>query len=185
MVTRKFSLLIAIGFCFGSWTQMTEFQKVILNNNDIELEVPTNWSFEKDYPIFSDYMTTYSVKISDKNSSSVLTVIVYDSFHMYKTPITNDMLTELQEMQQKTKGASIKSDSKEIIKTNGQDVGVLRYTFLNGQGKMRYGIQMVFRTSFNQFYELDIYSLNTPLKDFKVIANRISNSLRILKNYSR
>ena len=104
------------------------------------IEVPANWKSQENYLKFSNYQIKYYIEIGDKKNVLTLTAKVYDSSHMYRTPITTDMLTESEGIQTKTKGASIRSESKEIIKINGSVIGLYKYTFLNTKRSKCYGV---------------------------------------------
>jgi hypothetical protein len=177
MSKYKYLLYITIFLGFTSWEQPERFKRINLYQKIVSIEVPQNWKYKEKYRKFSNYQIIYDAKISDEKSKSALTVDVYDSSHMYNTPITNELLASFKDALLKTKGQSLKVKDEGVIKVNKNDVGFLKYTFINSNGKRLYGAQLFFRTSFNNFYEIEVYSLGKSASDFESTAERIIKSL--------
>jgi hypothetical protein len=98
---------------------------------------------------------------------------------MYRIPIDNGLFDFYKGVLLKTKGTSVKFIDSVIIKVNGCDIGVLKYTFTSSENRHCFGSQIFFRTSIDEFYEMEIYSLGKPVQEFQIISDRIIASLNI------
>lgn len=177
MSNLKRALYTLSVFCFVAWKQSDKVKKISLYQNEVSIEVPTTWKYKEKYRKFSNYQIKYDVKVSHAKTKSVLTVDVYDSSHMYNVPISNELLDRFKEAQYKTKGQSVKFAERKVVKIDNNDVGLLKYTFESAKGKICYGAQLFFRTSVNNFYEIEIYSLGKPPNEFKEITECIIKSI--------
>jgi hypothetical protein len=178
MSNLKYVLYTLSIFCFVAWKQSDKVKKISLYQKQVSVEVPTTWQYKEKYRKFSSYQIKYDAKISHVKTKSVLTVDVYDSSHMYNVPISNELLDSFKDVQFKTKGESVKFIERKVVKIDDNDVGILKYTFENTNGKACYGAQLFFRTSVNNFYEIEVYSLGKPPDEFKEITENIINSIR-------
>jgi hypothetical protein len=173
----KCNLYILSALCFVAWKQTDEVKKVSLYQNQFSIEVPVSWQYKEKYRKYSNYQVKYDAKISEVKTKTLLTVDVYDSSHMYNAPINNEMLDSFKEVQFKTKGPSIKFIERKVVKVHNNDLGFLKYTFQGKNEKIHYGGQLFFRTSDNNFYEIEVYSLSMPLEECKEIIEDIIKSI--------
>lgn len=178
----KYLLYGLIVLFFSNAMQVDKFKTVSLFNNEVSIDVPFSWQYKDKYRKYSNYQIKYDAKISHPKSKSFLTIDVYDSSHMYSTPITKELLDSFKDVQLKTKGKSVKFIENEVIKVDGHDVGILRYTFETNKNKTCFGSQLFFRTSVNSFYEIEIYSLSKPASLFKETTEQIIKSLHFKKD---
>ncbi len=173
----KYFVYLIIVFSLEGWKQPDKFKKITLYQGQVSIEVPSAWRYKENYRKFSNYQIKYDAKISHAKTRSTLTVVVYDSSHMYNTPINNDLLDSFKEVQYKTRGLSVKFTEREVIKVDNHDVGLLEYTFQATKGRNCYGAQLFFRTSVDNFYEIEVYSLEKSAIEFKGTIDKIIKSL--------
>lgn len=178
MTYYKFIALIVILFCLVGYKQAETVKKVNLYQNKITIEVPVSWQVKNNYRRYGDYQIKYSAEMSDKMRMSILTVDIYDSSRMYNTPITVELLDDFKGAQLNSKGKSVKFLESKVIRISDHEVGILTYTFNNANNKLCFGTQLFFRTSADDFYEIEIYSLSKPVVKFKETIKKIIKSIQ-------
>jgi hypothetical protein len=124
MIYLKYILFVISIFLFASWKQSDKVKRIGLYKNQASIEVPSIWKYKEKYREYSNYQIKYDIRVSDAKTESVLTVDVYDSSHMYNTPITDELLDSFKEVQFKTKGQSVKFIEREVVKIDNHDVGL-------------------------------------------------------------
>ena len=176
MRNTQYVLISLLALCIVAWKQSDKVKRIGLYQDKLSIEVPASWQYKEKYRKYSDYQIKFDASISHKKTKSIITIDVYDSSHMYNQPINNDLLDSFKEVQLKTKGKSVVFLSREVVRIEDKDVGILKFTF-ETEGKTCYGIQLFFRISVNDFCEIEVNSLGYPSADFKKIADRIIKSL--------
>lgn len=164
----------------ASLSCQTPDHKRDLYKGQVMLKLPAGWTIAKeDYEKYVSKNVIYEIKISDSSSLSAIELKVYDSTHMYDRAITFDIIRHFKEIQMLTKSMKTNFIDSGIMHVNKISVGYIRYIFEDSDKSIHDGARMFFNTPQHNFFEIEIYNLNTHIQNFDVILNKIIKSLEL------
>lgn len=177
MMRVNYRAYLALFLAFTAWKPLCAEKEICLYEKQVCIKVPDLWKYKQPYRKFAEYNIKFDAVLSDAKTNTVLKIDVYDSSRIYNNPLNDSLFNERKEAQYKTKGKSVNYFVSEVKQVEGNNVGVLKYSFLNASGKKCFGMQLLFRTSDNDFYEMEFFSTGESYDKCQAVGDRIFQSL--------